>query len=293
LLAFLKQTITFNLSIDMQHTEFTWTTPDGVSIFAQTWSPDTPPRAVVALAHGLGEHAGRYAHVARFFADNGIATVAYDRRGHGKSGGKRGHTPDYAFYLDEVETLVAKAKTQFPNLPAFLYGHSMGGNIILNYALRRNISGIAGVISSAAVIKLAFRPNPIVLALGKLTKIIYPTFTQKNQLDVAALSRDQTVVDAYVADPLVHDSLTSVAGLGILEYADYLCNNATKFPVPLYITHGSDDRLTSSPGSEWFAKNYTGDIKLKIWNGLYHEIHNEPEQADVLGEMVAWMNGLI
>ncbi len=275
----------------MQHTEFNWITPDGISIFAQSWSPSAKPRAVVALVHGLGEHSERYTHVGRFFADTGIATVAYDRRGHGKSGGKRGHTPDYAFYLDEVETLIKQAQTQFPNLPVFLYGHSMGGNIALNYALRRTISGLAGIISSAAVIRLAFRPSPVLLALGKLTKVIYPSFTQKNQLEFAAISRDKAVVDAYTADPLVHDSLSSVAGLGILEYADYLCNNPTKFPVPLYITHGSDDRITSASGSEWFAKNYTGDITLKIWNGLYHEIHNEPEQADVLGEMVTWMNG--
>jgi acylglycerol lipase len=264
----------------MQHTEFNWTTPDGINIVGQTWQPLSAPRAVVALAHGLGEHAGRYTHVAQFFADNGIATVAYDRRGHGKSGGQRGHTPDYEFYLDEVATLVAKTKEQFPNLPVFLYGHSMGGNIVLNYVLRRKLSGIAGVISSAAVIRLAFRPNPFVLNLG---------FSQNNQLDTAALSRDKAVVDAYNADPLVHDRLSSVAGLGILEYADYLCNNAGAFPVPLYITHGSDDKTTAAEGSEWFAGAYSGDITLKIWQSLYHEIHNEPQQATVLSEMIAWL----
>lgn len=274
----------------MKQTEFSWTTPDGISIFATTFTPTLPARAVVVLAHGLGEHLGRYTHVAQFFADNAIAMLAYDRRGHGKSGGKRGHTPDYALYLDELETLIATAKKQFPNCPVFLYGHSMGGNIVLNYALRRDVTAIAGIISSAAVIKLAFRPNPIVLALGKLTKVLYPSFTQKNQLDTAALSRDTAVVEAYKTDPLVHGDLTSVAGLGILEYADYLCENAGKFPTPLYITHGSADRLTSAPGSEWFAKNYTGDITLKLWDGFYHEIHNEPEQAEVLGEMVAWLN---
>ncbi len=278
----------------MQQIEFSWTTPDGINIFATSFAPTTGAvRAVVALAHGLGEHLARYIHVAQFFADNGIATVAYDRRGHGKSGGQRGHTPDYALYLDEMQVLISEAKTRFPNIPVFLYGHSMGGNIILNYALRRNVSDITGVISTGAVIRLAFRPNPVVLFLGKITKIIYPSFSQKNQLETAALSRDKSVVDAYIADPLVHDSLSSVAGLGILEYADYLCNNPQKFPVPLYITHGGEDRLTSSPGSEWFGKNYTGDITLKIWDGLYHEIHNEPEQATVLGEIVEWVNSKI
>ena len=277
----------------MQQTEFSWTTPDGIKIFATTFASNSAPRAVVALAHGLGEHLGRYTHVAKFFADNGIATVAYDRRGHGKSEGQRGHTPDYAFYLDEVATLISEAKARFPNLPVFLYGHSMGGNIVLNYALRRDVSGIAGIISSAAVIRLAFRPNPFILFLGKITKVIYPNFSQKNQLETTGLSRDKTVVDAYIADPLVHGDLTSMAGLGILEYADYLCNNAGKFPIPLYITHGSLDRVTSAPGSEWFAKNYTGDITFKMWDGFFHEIHNEPEQAEVLGEMVSWLNGKI
>ncbi len=275
----------------MQQTDFSWTTPDGINIFARSFAPSTgAARAVIALAHGLGEHLARYTHVAQFFADNGIATVAYDRRGHGKSGGQRGHTPDYAFYLDEVQTLVSEAKSRFPNLPVFLYGHSMGANIVLNYALRRNVSDITGIISTGAVVRLAFRPNPFILFLGKITKVVYPSFTQKNQLETAALSRDKKVVADYIADPLVHDSLSSVAGLGILEYADYLCNNAQKFPVPLYITHGGADQVTSALGSEWFGKNYTGDITLKIWDELYHEIHNEPEQAVVLGEILNWLN---
>jgi acylglycerol lipase len=277
----------------MQHTDFNWTTPEGINMYGQTWSPDAAPRAVIALAHGLGEHSGRYAHVAAFFAKAGIATVAYDRSGHGKSGGKRGHTTKYDFFLDEVAELVRQAKTQFPNLPVFLYGHSMGGNIVLNYVLRRQITDIAGVISSAAVVKLAFVPNAFILGLGKIMRNVYPAFSQNNQLDVNALSRDKAVVAAYVADPLVHDRLSSEAGLGILEYAQWLQDNARAVPVPMYLAHGSEDKTVSPDGSHWFAANYTGDITLKIWDGLYHEIHNEPEQTDVLNAMLAWVNSKI
>jgi alpha-beta hydrolase superfamily lysophospholipase len=273
------------------HTEFNWKTADGLNIYAQTWSPNEKPRAVVALAHGLGEHSGRYAHVGDFFAKAGIATVAYDRRGHGKSDGKRGHSPTYAHYYDEVAELLVQARAKFPNVPVFLYGHSMGGNIALNYVLRNKISNLAGVISSGAVIQLAFKPNPLLVAAGRLTLKFWPSFTQKNQLDTTALSRNPKVVSDYIADPLVHSSLSSAAGIGMLEAADYLCNHATTFPAPLYITHGGLDRVTSAPGSVWFANNYNGDITLRIWNELFHEIHNEPEQLQVLGEILDWMNG--
>jgi alpha-beta hydrolase superfamily lysophospholipase len=276
-----------------QHSELNWKTADGLNIFAQAWSPEVTPRAVVALAHGLGEHSGRYAHVAKFFAAAGIATVAYDRRGHGKSDGKRGHAPTYAHYYDEIADLLVQTRRLFPNMPVILYGHSMGGNIALNYILRNKISDLAGVISSASVIQLAFKPNPFIVAVGRLTLKIYPSFTQNNQLDVNNLSRDPKVVAAYVADPLVHDRLTSVAGLGIIDAAQYLSDHPTNFPVPLYITHGGNDKVTSAPGSVWFANNYNGDITLRIWNELYHEIHNEPEQLQVLNEMLIWINGKI
>jgi acylglycerol lipase len=277
----------------IQHSEFNWKTKEGLNIFGQTWSPEGSPRAVIALAHGLGEHSGRYAHVAAFFAAAGIATVAYDRSGHGKSEGKRGHTTSYDLFYDEIADLTVHARRQFPNIPVFLYGHSMGGNIVLNHVLRNKIKDVAGVISTGSVIQLAFKPNPFIIGIGRLTLKFYPSFTQNNQLDVKNLSKDPKVIAAYIADPLVHDRLTSAGGLGIIDAAQYLCDHPTTFPVPLYIAHGANDKVTSAPGSVWFANNYNGDITLRIWNELTHEIHNEPEQLQVLGEMLDWVNGKI
>ena len=121
----------------MQHIEFTQQTPDGVQFYFQGWQPETPPKAVVCLVHGLGEHSGRYAHVAAALNDAGYALLGFDLRGHGKSGGPRGHTPSYDTLMDDIGRLLAEAAQRYPGQPQFLYGHSLGGNLVLNYALRR------------------------------------------------------------------------------------------------------------------------------------------------------------
>ena len=261
----------------MLHSEFSWLTQQGIKIFGQIWQPESgsAPKAVVALAHGLGEHSSRYVHVGDFFALQGIATVAYDRQGHGRSEGTRGHVADYEHFLDEVQELVRQAETRFPNLPIILYGHSMGGNIALNYALRRRPTNIKALIATSPIVTLAFTPPPIMIMLGKLTRKIYPKFTQKNQVDATALSRYAQVGIDYTNDPLVHDSLTSAAGLGILEYAEWLTKNAGKVPFPFLLMHGTADRVTNSEGTKWFAENYTGDVTLKLWDGYFHEMHND------------------
>ena len=121
----------------MQHIEFTQQAPDGVQFYFQGWQPETPPKAVVCLVHGLGEHSGRYAHVAAALNDAGYALLGFDLRGHGKSGGPRGHTPSYETLMDDIGRLLAEAAQRYPGQPQFLYGHSLGGNLVLNYALRR------------------------------------------------------------------------------------------------------------------------------------------------------------
>ena len=132
----------------MQHIEFTQQAPDGIQFYFQGWQPETPPKAVVCLVHGLGEHSGRYAHVAAALNDAGYALLGFDLRGHGKSGGPRGHTPSYETLMDDIGRLLAEAAHRYPGRPQFLYGHSLGGNLVLNYALRRK-PGIGGVVATS------------------------------------------------------------------------------------------------------------------------------------------------
>jgi alpha-beta hydrolase superfamily lysophospholipase len=275
----------------MEIQDLSWRTSDGLIILGRHWKLPGP-KAEVCLVHGLGEHCGRYHHVAEFFAKSNMATLAYDRRGHGRSEGKRGDTPNYEAYLDEIARLLEEAQTQYPGKPIFLYGHSMGGNLVLNFVLQRKPL-IRGVIATGSWIKLANPPLLLALVAAKLLRQTFPSFSQNSGLNPRLISKDPQVVEAYLTDPLVHNRITAAAGLAMLEAARRLELFSGKMPVPALIMHGGSDRITQSSGSEHFALRITGDVTWKRWDGLFHEIHNEPEQAEVLHFMVDWMEKVL
>lgn len=273
----------------MQTSEFTWpVAASGETIYAKCWQPEGEVKAVVVLAHGLGEHINRYNHVGAFFAAQGIALIGNDHHGHGKTTGKRGHVQSFDLLLDEIDILRAEAEKRFPAKPVFIYGHSMGGCIVIDYLVKRQPK-VAGVISTDGAIQLAFEPNAFILAVGKLMRRIFPAFTQSNQLDVTALSRDTAVVEAYKTDPLVHAMLSSELGLSLLERGKALRQFSGAVSAPTLLMHGTADRIIAYQGSENFARQAQGDVTYKAWEGLFHEIHNEPEKAEVLQYAVDWM----
>jgi alpha-beta hydrolase superfamily lysophospholipase len=263
---------------------------DGLELFIRSW---TPPqyKAVVALVHGFGEHSGRYHHVAEFLNKNGYALIALDLRGHGKSGSQRGHTPSNDTTYDDIEVFIAHAKKTFGDqLPFFLYGHSMGGNFVMNTLIRRQPQGIKGAVLTGPLIQLSFLPNPVLVFLGKGLRYIMPRLSQPGGVKTEHLSRDKAVVQAYIDDPLVHGKISSVAGMDLLDSSAFLNTYKGKIPVPTLIMHATEDFLTSQPASEAFARRMTGDVTYKKWEGMYHEIHNEPEKAQVLEEFVLWLD---
>jgi alpha-beta hydrolase superfamily lysophospholipase len=152
----------------MKHTEFTFETFDRLQLFGQSWQPEEQPRAVVCLIHGIGEHGGRYAHVADALTQAGYTLFALDLRGHGKSTGSRGHTPSYEALMNDISSLLEIINKQFPQFPFFLCGHSLGGNLVLNYILRRQPQ-FKGVIVTAPWLRLAFEPPAFKIILGKIT----------------------------------------------------------------------------------------------------------------------------
>lgn len=271
----------------MTTNEFNWTTSDKLKIYAKEWKVEFP-KAVIALVHGLGEHCNRYNHMAAYFAQHNIATVGYDRRGHGQSEGKRGHTPNYEAFLAEVDTLLKITKERYPVTPVFLYGHSMGGNILLKYLIARNPK-VKGAISSGAFIEFPDAPPALLIFIGKIMRKIYPAFTQSNGLDVEAISSDKAVVEKYKNDPLVHDRLTSATGMGMIETAKALENFKGKINVPTLLMHGNQDKLTGYMGSKKFAERVDGAVTYKEWDGAYHEIHNEPIQQEVFDYTINWI----
>lgn len=273
----------------MKSFESGWESKDGIRFYMRGWEPDKAPKAVVCLLHGHGEHVGRYAHVGEAFSKAGYVLVGYDERGHGKTGGPRGHTPSYDAMMDDVADFLALMEKRYPGLPRFLYGHSMGGNQVINFALRHK-PALAGVIATGPWLKLAFDPPAIKVTLGRMMNSIYPAFTQASELETAALSRDLEIVRAYEKDLLVHDKMSARLFVGMYESGLWALDHAAEFPLPLLLMHGTGDRLTSSQASREFAEHGGRNITFVAWDGWYHEIHNEPEKDKVLKTMTAWMD---
>ncbi|MEV1133883.1 alpha/beta hydrolase [Rhodococcus coprophilus] len=273
----------------MKHTESSFTGGNGTRIVYDVWSPDGDPTALLVLAHGLGEHARRYDHVAERLTDLGIVVYAPDHRGHGRSGGKRLHARTMAEFTDDLDTLFDIATSAHPGLPTFLLGHSMGGAIALAYALDHQDRLTALVLSGPALIVTSGTPKPVV-ELGKLIGRVLPGVPVQ-KLDSKAVSRDPAVVAAYDADPLVHHGLVpaGIARVLVLN-EESVAQRLPDLRLPLLVLHGSADRLADPAGADLVADLAgSSDLTHKLYEGLFHEVFNEPEQDRVLGDLVDWL----
>ncbi len=270
----------------MRHDEQTHRTADGATIYWQQWYPDGDPVALICLVHGLGEHSGRYEHVAQRFTDAGYAVFAMDQRGHGNSGGTRGDvTVDQS--VSDIAELVADAKDEFPGTPVFLYGHSLGGLMGMTYVVRRQ-PAIAGMVASAPALDSELRDQKAKFFMANLLGGVVPGVTIATGLDPNGVSRDPAVVAAYTSDPLVHDKGSLGLAKSTFQAMDAIMER-TDFPVPLLIIHGQADTLTVPAASKRFADQVSGDVTLIEYPDMAHEPHNEPEQEEVMAEVLAWL----
>lgn len=272
----------------MKIEELNWRTIDHLKISGRRWVPQKDVKIVVCLVHGMGEHCGRYDFMGKFFAGRGIALMAYDQRGHGKSEGKRGHTRSYDALLQDVDDLITKAKELFPGKPLILYGHSMGGNLVLNYTIRKKPM-LNGVIASSAYLKLAFEPSAFKVKLGQWMRNIYPAFSQPTGLDTKALSRIPEEVKKYEEDPLVHDKISAMMFISLRDAGLWALENAGEMHLPVLIFHGTTDRITSHQASMEFAGKIKGDVTFKSFEGAYHETHNDLCREEVLAMLKEWI----
>lgn len=263
---------------------------DGVDIYWQAWLPDTAAKAVVVLSHGYSEHCNRYAHVGAALTDAGYALCALDHRGHGRSGGGRGQVPAYETFLDDYGQVIAMARAAHPGVKCFIYGHSMGGNIALVYAITRP-ENLSGVIATGPLLGFAIKPPGWKVVLANVLNEVAPNFSMSAGLETEALCRDESVVQDYVDDPLVHDRLSTRLGKEWLRQSDFALEHAGELLIPALLMHGSADRLTSPAATRQFAERASNaDVTFIEYAGMYHELHNEPEQAKVFTDMIGWLN---
>ncbi|WP_290741109.1 alpha/beta hydrolase [Haliea sp.] len=258
-------------------------------IFYRHWPASGPARGVILLAHGLGEHSGRYEHFAAFFTRSGYAVVAPDHVGHGRSPGRRAHVQQFADYLQPLLTLRSRIDDWYTGLPCFLLGHSLGG-LIASRLLLDAQSRFAGAALSGPALAVDEPPPAPLLLLNRLLAWLWPTLGML-KLDASQVSRDPQVVAAYEADPLVHHGKVSARLVRELFATMAVVNaRAAEITLPLLVMHGEADVMTAPAGSRDFsARVGSSDVTLRLYPDLYHEIFNEPEQEQVFAELAAWM----
>lgn len=261
----------------------------GVRIVYDVWTPDTAPRAVLVLSHGLGEYARRYDHVARRFGEAGLVTYALDHRGHGRSGGKRVLVRDIHEYTSDFDTLVGIATREHHGLKCIVLGHSMGGGIVFAYGVERPDNYDLMVLSGPAV-AAQDQVSPLLALAAKVLGAVLPGLPAQ-ELDVDAISRDPAVVAAYKEDPLVyHGKVPAGIGRALLLVGETMPRRAPALTAPLLVVHGEQDRLISVAGSRRLVECVgSTDVELKVYPGLYHEVFNEPEREQVLDDVVSWI----
>ena len=261
----------------------------GVSIYWQAWLPE-PAHTVLLIAHGVGEHSGRYLQVGKHFSEQGYAVFALDHRGHGQSAGKRGHVDRFADYIADLDILRHRAASQFPGKKIFLLGHSLGGLIATSYALLHPAE-LSGLVISSAAYKMEIKANPVKLALGRFFSKYVPALTMGNELDPNGVSRDPAVVKAYLEDPLVHDRVSARFFTEFVAAMAEVHARAASLKMPVLIMQSGADKLVLPEGAkEYFDKVGSSDKTFKLWPGLYHEMFNEPEQAQVLNFASGWLD---
>jgi alpha-beta hydrolase superfamily lysophospholipase len=276
----------------MPQTDFELNALDGLKLHGRKWAPESTPGAMVCLVHGLGEHCGRYDHVAEALNGAGFALMAFDLRGHGLSEGKRGHAKSYTVIMDDIFQLVETAKEQYPGVPVFLYGHSLGGNLVIHYALRR-LPTLTGIIATSPLFRPAVKPPAWKIRLLQAMYSVWPSLTVSNGLETAALTRDVEVQHTHDEDPLIHDRVSARLAMDMLKNGRWNMAHAADLPCPMLLMHGKADRITSARASHEFALTVGDSCALKLWSACYHELHNEPGKEDVFAFALDWMSKIV
>lgn len=265
-----------------------WQGADGGARMARRWQPSGQVAGRMGIVHGLGEHSGRYHDWSTSFCQAGIEVVAFDLIGHGQSSGRRGHVSDYELLLDDIDLLVRELERQADSRPRWLYGHSLGGNLVLNHALRRS-PHLSGLIVTSPLLSPTHPPPRWKRMLAAVLDRLYPQALFSTAIDAADLSHDPQAVQRYREDPLVHDRVSVRLGVQMLAAGRWALQHADKLASPTLLMHGTSDRITSSAASQRFAERAGPICTLQLWPESYHELQWEVDRAAVQATVLDWL----
>jgi len=275
----------------MSHNEIEFITTDGIALFARSWLPEGGPRALVCIVHGLGEHSGRYEHVAADLTAAGCAVIAPDHRGHGRSGGLRGHVDGFGTFVDDLTGFVESQRAELgPDLPVYLLGHSMGGLITILTLQSSASTSFAGAIISNPLLGVSVEAPAIKIAAAKLLSRLLPKLRLSNELNTADICRDTSVVAAYEEDPLVHSKVSTRWYTSMLAALESAGEGAIAVPT-LWLLSGADVICDTAVARSFAAGLPVSRTTVHDFPEAFHEAHNGPDKDQLKHGLVTWLDG--
>lgn len=276
----------------MRRTEGTLSASDETRLFYRRWEV-VAPKGVCLLVHGLGEHSGRYEPVAKALTDHGFSVWAPDHRGHGRSGGIRGDCRSVEEFTRDLDRIFEELKQEQPSTPVVLIGHSLGGLIALLYA-SEHPGTIRAVAVSSPALRMAKEPPKVKVLLAKGISKILPKTPIPNGVDPSLLCRDPQVVQAYQTDPLVHRAVTARCAVALRQAMKQAPALAKRIRIPCLILQAGSDFICDPKASARFASDLTAaPATFRRYEGLYHELFNEPEKGRVFDDLCRWLNEVL
>jgi acylglycerol lipase len=272
----------------VDHHENFFKTADDLTLYEQRWQPADPIAAVV-IVHGYAEHSGRYQWAAAQLVEQGFTVYTFDLRGHGKSQGVRGFVRSFTHYLSDLEIFLQRVQLQEPPKPLFLLGHSMGGAVAALFTIRHKPM-LSGLVLSSGVLAVPGKVSPLLVWAAPFIAQLVPKLPTLS-IDRRTLSRDPEIVRRYESDPLVyHGRIPARTSAEILKAIAEIQSRMHELELPLLILHGTEDALASVDGSKTVYSGVNAKDKcLKLYDGFYHELLNEPERMQVLSDITMWL----
>ena len=275
----------------MKYVPFIFTSKDNLILQCRAWlSQKNPTKGTVYLLHDLGEHSARYAHIAEEFSDQGYHFVGFDLRGHGLSEGRRGHSSKFTHLMNDIEQLICQSirHFDFSREHRILYGQGFGGNLALNYGLRRK-PNLSGMIITSPIFSTPMTKSKIRYAWLQFMANTFPKLRYRHPIKSSDLSRDLILNKAYQDDVYNQNKISTRLALDIHRSGQYALANAEKLDIPLLLMHGTSDKITSHSVSKSIAEKVGNMAELVLWENARHELHNEIDNHLIIKKMIAWL----
>jgi acylglycerol lipase len=273
----------------MEHLEGQFKGTGNLNLHYQCWLPDRQPEAILIVVHGLAEHIGRYCNLINYLVARGYALYGYDQRGHGKSEGGKAYAARFTYFVDDLDLFLKLVQDRHKGVKTFLTGHSLGSTVATAYAILHQTQ-LNGLILTGTLLSTPASVNSMTIIAARLLSTILPA-AGLYAIDADAISRDKNVVSAYVDDPLVYrGKIQARLGTEIIKGMKIAKKQIPLIELPILVMHGTADRLSNPQDSEMLCKEVASQDKtLKLYEGFYHEIFNEPGHEQVLADIDSWL----